>query len=153
MNKYLFISLLGLSSVACKKTDPDVGAHTPLAAGFDQSFSLHYQQSALLPTFNQPELTVAVADLNYTFCPKNVQCVVGTSAWPTLRITDAQGQAQQVKLPTNLVRPNPAWLDTTSLRANGQRYLLYYTKWELDAGQDSPQKKDFSIVLRITKLN
>lgn len=116
--------MLGISGAACKKSDSDSGP-TPAEAAFEQDFTLYYQQLARLPAAGNPELSVTVTELHYTFCPKNAMCLVADFVDPTLNITDAQGQTQQVTLPR---RPkttyNPAWIDTTNTRANARRYLL-----------------------------
>jgi len=153
MKRHLLLCLLGLNLVACKKTDP-APDNAPVAANFDQEFTLYPQQQAKVPGTSAPELTVTLTDLEFTYCPPAAACLVGTSVFPKLSITDAQGQTQLLALP--LVRSrmsNPAWIDTTHIRANGRRYLVYYHKWNISTppmGQ-SPQKKDISVTLRITK--
>ena len=154
MKKYLLLAVVGLHLGACKKDDATNQNTAPVAAAFDQSFSLHDQQQALLPAFSNPELTIALKDLQYTYCPPNLNCLVGTFVSPTLSITDALGVNQQLTLP--LVRPrvyNPAWIDTASVRANGRRYVVYYTKWEIGPFKNSPAKKDISVQLRVTRPN
>lgn len=152
MKKCFLLCLLGLNLGACREAAP--APDGPAAANFGQEFTLYPQQQAQAPATNAPELTVTLTDLDFTYCPPNVNCLVGTSVSPKLSITDARGQTQQLALPLARPRtPNPAWIDSTTIRANGQRYLIYYHKWTIPsppAGQ-SPQKKDISVTLRITK--
>ncbi|TGE06273.1 hypothetical protein [Hymenobacter fodinae] len=151
----VFLLLTGLGLGACHKSDvkPDEQP-SEIAAAFDKDFTLHYQQQASLPTQQQPELTVKLDEVAFTYCPPNAKCLVGTMAWPTLRITDAQGQTQvlpQVTPPKNLL-PN----DTLSVRANGRRYLLTYVQWQLDKQvkeYDNPTKQQFGLTFRVTKPN
>ncbi|UOQ64689.1 hypothetical protein [Hymenobacter volaticus] len=153
MRKYLLLAALGLSVVACSKTDEEVGP-TAIAVPFNEDFSLSYRQQAVLPSSNQPELTVSLTDMQLSFCHKGAICCFGPSypVYPTFLVTDAQGQSQEVKFPANQIGTyNTNWLDTTSVRANGQRYLLYYLKYNLKAEKDQPAKKDVMVTLRVTK--
>ncbi|UOQ81466.1 hypothetical protein [Hymenobacter sp. 5414T-23] len=123
-------------------------------SAFDQEFALNYRQQAFLPSTNQPELTVEATELSYAFCPRNARCLIPDYVWPTLTVTDAQGLTQQIKLPANQERTYTAgWIDTTSVRANGRRYLLYYLNWQVQPGNDAPQKKDITTRYRISKVN
>ncbi|TGE18935.1 hypothetical protein [Hymenobacter elongatus] len=162
MKKHLLLSVsaLGLGLVACEKADEKVKNYVvpaPITATFNQDYDLNYQQVARLPTTATPELTVELADLQYTYCPADgcssnpsLRCVVGTDVSPNLTVTDATGQVQQVRLPANSpAAGSPAWRDTTSIRANGQRYVLYYVKWKML--RCDPAKYDFSVVLRVSK--
>ncbi|GAA4008121.1 hypothetical protein GCM10022408_20300 [Hymenobacter fastidiosus] len=154
LKKCLLLTVSGLSLLACQKTDEENDvAPAAVVAAFNAEFSLHYQQAARLPAATQPELTVEVTDLDYFFCPKDVLCCFVTSfVAPTLSVTDAQGRVQQVKLTANASREyTPAWIDTTSVKANGQRYVLYYTKWNTGSRREQAGKKDVSVTLRVTK--
>ena len=152
MRKYLLLAVSGLSLTACQKADEDVTPSAIISA-FNQDFTLNYRQQALLPSASQPELTIGLADLQYNFCPKDVICCfVPNSAAPIFNVTDEQGQTQEVKLPIyGMNRNYPNWMDTISVRANGRRYVVYYTKYDVKEGTDQPEKKDISIELRITK--
>lgn len=144
-----------MSLAACTNNDKENDAiPTPVTASFNQDFSLNYRQQATLTSAGQTELTVIATDLRYGFCPKNSYCFTADFVWPTLSVQDAQGQVQEVRMPTN-PRPivTPTLMDTTSIRANGQRYMLHYSKWEVDANCGSPQKKDIAVVLRVIKIN
>lgn len=155
MKKHLYIGALSLFLSSCNKEDGENSAAPfPVTSGFDQTFPLHYRQSATLPLPNPPELTVEVTELRYAICPKNTNCFAPDFAAPTLRITDAQGQAQQVIIPDNTFgNRTSAWIDTASFRANGRRYLLTYVDWEVDGDYQSAKKKDIFVELRITKPN
>ncbi|MDF7812029.1 hypothetical protein [Hymenobacter sp. YC55] len=153
MRKYLLLSALVISLTACLKTE-DENEVTPAAINtiFDQDFNLNYRQQATLSSASQTELTVAVEELHYTFCPKNANCFIGDFVNPTMSVTDTKGQTQEVKLSMHRATSNyPNWMDTISVRANGTRYLLYYKKYDVKAGCDNPAKKDISVQLRITK--
>ena len=151
MKNYLLLCLLGLSLGACNKNTP---APDNSAPNFNQEFTLYPQQQAQLPGSGTPELTVALTDLDFTYCPPTAACLTGTYVFPKLSITDAQGQSQQLALPLVRVRTfSPDWIDSTTIRANGRRYLLYYRKWNLPAlsmGQ-IPQKKEISVTLQVMK--
>ena len=152
MKNYLPVLALGLSIVACQNsTEEQDAVPGSITSAFNQDFMLAYRQQATLPAAGAPELSVRVTDIHYAFCPKNAYCFVADFAYPTLDITDAQGQAQQVKLPKNQVRYSPNPLDSTSVRANGKRYIVYFTKWELSGKCDAPQKKDYTVSFRIAK--
>ncbi|MCC2546553.1 hypothetical protein LJY25_08870 [Hymenobacter sp. BT175] len=148
------VALLGLGACQKSAVAPNV-EHGDSTAVFDQEFALYYRQQAMLPAAAGPELTVQVEELYTSYCPEEARCIVSTAAWPTLRITDQQGQSQQVKLPAN--RPavfTPAFLDTTSVQANGRRYLLTYTRWNLDRTPPRggyPAKHDYTVSLRVSK--
>ena len=122
-----------------------------LNASFDQDFKLYYLQQAVLRTAGRTELAVAVADLSYSFCPSNAYCLVADFVAPKLSVADAQGRTQVVSLPVLSAPRNAAWLDTTSIRANGRRYLLYYKSWSVRAGVARPAKTDISAIFRVTK--
>ncbi|SHJ29323.1 hypothetical protein SAMN02745146_2787 [Hymenobacter daecheongensis DSM 21074] len=154
MKKHLLLSALSLSLLACEKADRENDViPASITTAFNQDFALSYRQQATLPAATNPELTVAVSAMQYSFCPKDVICCfVPNFVDPTLTITDAQGQSQQVKLPANQPRNyNPTWIDTISVRANGQRYVVYYTKWDVKPGCDQPGIKDISVRLRVLK--
>jgi hypothetical protein len=151
----VLLLLTGLSLGACHKSDvkPDEQS-AEIAASFDKDFTLHYQQQASLPTQQQPELTVKLDEVSFTYCPPRAMCFMPTMAWPTLRITDAQGQAQvqPQATPSKVLVPN----DTLSVRANGRRYLLTYVQWQLDEQvkeYDNPTKQQFGLTFRVTKPN
>ena len=150
MKKLLFLLALGLHLTACDKTTDSGPA--AVAAPFNQAFELRYQQAARLPAGTAPELTIAVTDLAYSFCPPNARCIAPDYVDPTLRITDARGQSQFLTLP---VRPrrlyHPDWIDTASIRANGRRYVVYYTKWDVNKAATSPQQEHIAVSLRVTK--
>ena len=153
MKKYFFPCLLSLFLGACKNNTPAPYGDNPTQT-FNQEFTLKSQQQAQLLNLGTPELTVTLKDLDFTYCPPAAACFVGTNVFPKLTITDAQGQSQQLALPLARVRTfNPAWIDTTNIRANGRRYLLYYRRWNLPAltAGEIPQKKDISITLEVTK--
>lgn len=152
MKKYLLLAVISLSLGACQKADEEVIPNA-ITSAFDQDFTLNYRQQALLPSSSQPELTIRLADLQYNFCPKDVICCfMPNSVAPIFNVTDEQGQTQEVKLPIySLNRNYPNWIDTISVRANGRRYILYHTKYNVKEGNDQPEKKDISVDLRITK--
>lgn len=147
----VLLFLTGLGLAACQKSE--VGPVSPpadIAAAFDSEFTLYYQQQAYVPTQAQPELTVRVEEVAYSFCPEGMMCFVGTNAWPTLRVTDAQGQTQVVpQAPRRFLLPH----DTLSVRANGRRYLLTYVQWDLkeQPNKKSPSKDSFALKFRLTK--
>lgn len=153
MKYYSFLLLLGLSLAGCNKSDSESEpAPSSISTNFEQDFTLFYQQRAALPLLGTPELTVVLSDLDYTYCPKEVTCIVGTNVFPTVSITDAQGQLQQLAFPLSRPRNyNPAWIDTVSFRANSRRYVLYYKKWDIKESGNQPLKKDISITLRVGK--
>ena len=151
MTKHLSVFALALSLTACEKATPEPNSG-PVTADFDQDFSLNYQQQARLRTANAPELAVTLADLQYTYCPENVYCFVGTFVAPALNITDAQGRTQQVTLPRAGNRANStAFIDSASVLANSLRYVVYYTKWNIREVKNYPGKQDISIQLRVVK--
>lgn len=154
MQQSLLFAALVVVLGACQKSenDEDVTPAT-IESEFSQDFTLGYRQRALLPAATQPELTVELTDLQYSICPKNARCFGANFVFPILAITDAQGQTQQVKMPANHttgLRYGP-FVDTTSIRANGRRYLLQYTEWRVKADCEQPEKKDLSVALRISK--
>ncbi|HEX8425318.1 hypothetical protein [Hymenobacter sp.] len=152
MKKYLLATAIGLSLAACSKADDEDVTPIAITSAFDQNFSLNYRQQASLPSSSQPELTVAVEELDYTFCPKNAYCILADFANPTLGVTDRGGQTQQVKfLMPGRTTNYPDWMDTTSVRANGKRYVFYYIMYNVKAGCDNPGKEDISVKLRITE--
>ncbi len=156
MSKRLLLAVLGLSLAACQRADEENDiVPAAVATTFDQDFSLNYRQQATVSSASsQPELTVAVADLNYKFCPKNAYCFTADFVNPTLSVTDEQGQTQEVKLSMRRMTGNyPAWSDTASVRANGRRYMFYYIIYDVKAGCDNPEKKDISIALRVSRPN
>ena len=122
-----------------------------VGATFNQNFKLNYLQQAVLRTAGRPELAVTVADLSYSFCPSNAYCLVADFVAPNLNVADAQGRTQVVTMPVLLAPRNAAWIDTTSIRANGRRYLLYYNSWSVRAGVARPAKADISVIFRVTK--
>ena len=149
MKQHLTIGALALGLLSCKKDDA-----TPITTDFNQKFSLYYRQQAALPTASPPELSLEVTELRYTICPKNANCLVADFAAPTLRITDAQGQSQQVTIPANTFgNRTPDWIDTASFRANGRRYLLTYVDWKAKGDYHSAKREDIFVELRVTKLN
>lgn len=151
MKKYFLFSFLGLHLLACSK-DSAGPFPAPTATAFNQEFDLRYQQQALLTSLQNPELTVKLADISYAICSKNSICFMADYAAPALDITDAQGQTQQLTLGLRVPRPiTPDYIDSASVRANGQRYRLYFVRWRLNGAPDSPQKKDFTVTLRVTK--
>ncbi|GAA4383169.1 hypothetical protein [Hymenobacter koreensis] len=158
MKSLLLFMAIGMGLVSCQKTTADPNA-TPKAieAPFDQDFTLHYRQQAFLTSAQQPELTLRVAELDCSFCPEGVTCFAPSMAWPSLDVTDAQGQTRRVKLPANRVREyTPAWLDTTSVVANGRRYLLTYAGWSVTrklAVREMPHRADFALRFRVAKTN
>jgi hypothetical protein len=156
MKSTLLLLAGALSLGACQKSTVDPGiTASDYRVDFDKDFALHYQQQATLPATGAAELAVRLDELAYSFCPEGLTCIAGPSAWPTLAITDAQGQTQSLKLPYDRPRPNHvAWLDTSSIRANGRRYLLTYTVWEVDrtlAKGEMPAKQDFALWFHVTK--
>ncbi len=155
MKKYILLPLLGLSLITCKKGEEEPRIPETVTAAFDQDVDLRYRQQALVPTANQPELTVQLTDLSYSFCPKNVRCFIADFVWPTVKITDAQGQVQELRQLGKVVHTyNPAWTDTASVRANGRRYVVQYTRYNLDEySREEPQKEDITVTIRITKPN
>jgi len=158
MNKYLLLlSLLGIGLASCSKTDDQRPAIT---TDFDQDFSLHHKQEAQLSTATNPELTLTLADLQYSICPPNANCAAPDLVSPTLRIADAAGQAQQLTLPLTRIRQsNQNWVDTTYVRANGRRYLLTYRNWALtganapNSSEAYPGKANVAVVLRVARAN
>ena len=153
MKHYLLAAALLPVLAACHNSDKDDATPTSIAAGFSQDFTLRHHQQATLPTAQTQELTLLVEDLQFSICPKNVNCLAPDFAAPTLAITAADGSSQQLKLPQDLPRiSNPNWIDSASVRANGRRYVVYYKSWALDAGrQDSPRKQDFTLNFRVEK--
>ncbi|KAA9327612.1 hypothetical protein F0P96_16670 [Hymenobacter busanensis] len=158
MKALLLVLPAALGLAACHKSSVEPETTFPaITAAFDQEFALHHRQQAQLPTAATPEVTVQMTELGYSYCPKDVYCVAPSMAWPTLAITDAQGRIQQLQLPRNAARPNyPSWLDTASVQANGRRYLLTYSRWEVErqlASQEMPLKKDFVLWFRLSRTN
>ncbi|MBX0289131.1 hypothetical protein K3G63_01705 [Hymenobacter sp. HSC-4F20] len=152
MKKYSLPLVLSLTLAACQNRDATDAQPAAVAAGFNQEFSLQYRQQAALPATDQVELFVTVADLDYSFCPPNARCFIADFVALTLSVRDKQGQTQQVAMPLHTTGArNPAWIDTTSVRANGQRYVIYYHRWSVVENVPHPQKKDITVVLRITK--
>ncbi|GGG57142.1 hypothetical protein [Hymenobacter glacieicola] len=153
MRNYILPLISTLALAACQSSDTATEAvPAAVVVGFDQEFSLYYRQQAKLPVTNSAELTVSVAELQYSFCPPNARCFVADFVAPTLSITDQRGQTQQVKMPVSQARTRAAnWIDTTSVRANNRRYVLYYHRYIVAENVTQPQKKDLSVVLRITK--
>lgn len=162
MKNYMLFLALGWSLTACEKADSEVKSKAVGTFAFGQDFKLDYQQAAQAPAGSSAEgqaseLQITVDDIDFTYCPTvecsgnpTLRCAVGTTVLPTLLVLDAAGNRQQLRLPTNQLRVgNSNWLDTTSVRANGRRYLLHYVKWQLNAC--NPRKQDFSIFLRVTK--
>jgi hypothetical protein len=155
MKKYLLLLAFSVSLLACDKNsrNNDV-VPAAISSAFDQEFMLNYRQQALLPSATRPELIVEATDLTYSFCPKGSYCFVADFVWPTLTITDAQGQSQEIKLPVNKERTYAGLnIDTTSVRANGRRYLLHYLDWQVPTNIENPQKKDITARYRISKVN
>jgi hypothetical protein len=150
MKKPLLVALVALGLGACQK-DNDA-APAAVGAPFDQEFTLDHNQQASLPVVS-PELKVTVSDVLFSFCPKNAMCIAPDYVAPVLQITDAQGHAQQLTMPRNLFRnsSNPNWIDTASVRANNRRYLFTYINWKVGVNTDFAQKKDISVVLRVTR--
>ncbi|MDO7854174.1 hypothetical protein [Hymenobacter convexus] len=150
MNKYLLLVILGLGLSSCKKDDAENPA--VVTAGFNQDFSLYSQQQASLPLPTQPELAIAVTDLRFSICPRNANCLVADYAVPTLRITDAQGSMQQLNIPTNFYgRRTSDWIDTTSVRANGRRYLLTYVNWQVQGDYYAATKENIKLTFRVSR--
>lgn len=149
MKKYFLFSLFGLHLLACSK-DSSEPVPATVTTAFGHEFDLRYQQQALLPALQSPELTVKLVDLQYAFCPKNTICFLPDRVFPTLDIYDAQQQTQQVKLALQLSN-QPNWIDSARVQANGRRYVVYFTKWHIDGTPNSPQKKDLVITLRVAK--
>ncbi|GAB3294997.1 hypothetical protein ACFQT0_22420 [Hymenobacter humi] len=167
MKKYVFLAACGLLLAACYKADTTDGP-APVAAGFDQAFTLQYRQEAELPLRQSPELTIGLADLSYSFCPPNAMCFAPDFVAPTLRITDAQGLTREVKMPAFGHEPrNQGWIDSTSIRANSRRYVLYYTSWNTSWNRRkatsstwitsknsiNSQKQGITVQLRVAKPN
>ena len=161
MKKHLLLAAFGLLLAACDKKD-ERNEPAAVAAGYDQQFSLQYRQAAKLPHLLQPELTITLADLNYSFCPPNANCFVPDFVAPTLSVTDAQGLTQQMRMPTSFRNPyHHLWIDSASIRANSRRYVLYYTSWKVSKSPTSlwnrnkvagnVEKPDISVQLRITR--
>ncbi|WP_155832901.1 hypothetical protein [Hymenobacter swuensis] len=158
MKKAVLPILVVLSLTGCQKAavEPEP-APADTQAAFEADFSLQHQQQAFLPGMTQPELTVRLEELKYTFCPEGLMCFVGPSAWPELNVTDAQGRTQRVVFtPFNAQRvPSTAWLDTTSVRANNRRYVFTYQRWQIvkPLGRGVyPGKSDFTLWFRINRI-
>ena len=148
MKKLFLLIFLGLHLLACSKdTGPVPDAIT---TAFGQEFDLRYQQQAQLPALQSLELRVKLVDLQYAFCPKNSICFLPDRVFPTLEFSDAQNQTQQVKLALQL-NSQPNWIDSAGVRANGRRYVVYFTKWRIDGTPDGPQRKDLVVTLRVAK--
>ena len=143
----LLLALCGLGLTACKKD-----SSAPAAVLFDQDYSYHFASEVRLPAVENPELTVTVADLSYSICPSNANCFLPDRISPTLRVADAAGQVQQLTLPVpGHQRTSADWIDTTAVRANGRRYLFYFSTWSTGGKRDNVQKKDITVTLRIMK--
>ncbi|WP_022824571.1 hypothetical protein [Hymenobacter norwichensis] len=153
MKSHLLITAALMSLGACTNGEKENDAvPATITTGFNQEFRLNYRQQANISSGLQTELTVKATDFRYAFCPRNANCFTADFVWPTLSIQDAQGQAQEMKLTSNpRVVSGATLLDTTSIRANGQRYVLQYIIWDVAPNTDSPQKKDISVALRIIK--
>lgn len=147
---YLPAALLLLA--ACNKSGSDAGPKS-VATGFGQDFTLQYRQEATLPPESKPELTVLLEELDYRICPKNARCFLPDLVSPTLAITAADGQTQRVLLPSSDQQQISSSLppDTTSIRANGRRYVVYYKDWGGDYDRDKLAKKDFRLTFRLEK--
>lgn len=157
MKSTVLVFALALGLGACQKSTVDPQVPVPdFAVDFDKDFALHHRQQAFLSSTSSPELTIQLEDLTTTYCPEGLQCIVGPSAWPLLAITDGQGQTQQLRLPDGPQHSAiGAWLDTTSIRANGRRYLLTYTVWDIDQQPDKgkiPAKQDWALWFNVTKM-
>ncbi|MFD2720728.1 hypothetical protein ACFST9_18550 [Hymenobacter monticola] len=147
MSKHFLFAALSLSLFACKKNDAESPA--AVAAGFSQDFALLYRQQASLPQPAQPELTITVTDLQFSICPRNANCFMADYARPTLRITDAQGGTQQLTMPVILGSRSADWIDTTSVRANGRRYVLTYLKWQVPGDYHAATKENIKLTFRV----
>ncbi|TGE28195.1 hypothetical protein [Hymenobacter metallicola] len=158
MKSTLLFLTLTLVGSACQKTaiDPEA-APQDFAVDFNKDFGLHHRQQATLPATSGAELTLRLEELHTSFCPEGMMCIVGPSAWPVLTISDANGQQQQLTLPKNQARTwSGTWLDTASIRANGRRYLLTYTQWDLErvpAKGKGPAKADWVLWFHVDKAN
>ena len=147
MKLLLLLALCGLGLTGCKKDTP-----APTAAAFNQNYSCHFANEVRLPAVENPELTVTVADLSYSICPGNSICFLPDRVSPTLRIADAAGQVQQLTLPVpGHQRTSADWIDTTTVRANGRRYLFYFSTWSTGGKHDNVQKNDITVTLRVMK--
>ncbi|RFP63754.1 hypothetical protein D0N36_17625 [Hymenobacter lapidiphilus] len=144
----LLLALLAACTSCGSEAEPKV-----VATAFGKDFDLHYRQSATMPSVASPELTVLVEDLQFSICPSNARCSVPDHVLPTLAISGHDGQTQLLKLPSSgRLIVNSEYPDTTSVRANGRRYVVHYTSWKLAANkQDNPAKQDFTISLRVEK--
>ena len=144
--------MLVLSLFSCRKDEETIPL--PITADFNQNFALYYRQQVTLPLAVPLEIKLEVTDLRYNICPKKANCFVPDFAAPTLLITDAQGQSQQVTIPANTFgRRTPDWIDTASFRANGRRYLLTYVDWKVQGDYHSAKRENISVELRVTKPN
>lgn len=165
MKKYLFLSVLGLSLASCEKVDQVNNiAPVPTAVSVNQdvlqtiyptfgwNFVLGYQQQAVLRSSGRTELTVTAADYAYTFCPDGAYCLVADYVNPTFNVRDAQGRLQVVSMTTPRPAKSSYWIDTTSVRANGQRYLLRYNSFSVKTGTTTRTKADISVSLRVSKV-
>lgn len=144
----LLLPLLAIFASCNSEVEPQA-----VSSAFDQGFDLRYRQSATLPSVAPPELTVLVEDLQFSICPSNARCSVPDHVLPTLAISGRDGQTQLLKLPSSgRLFVNSQYPDSASVRANGRRYVVYFTEWKLAAGkQDTPSKQDFTISLRVEK--
>lgn len=164
MKKYLLASVLGLSLTSCEKVDQGTNfGPAPTAAPLDQAlqqtvfpafgwnFNLAFQQQAVFRSAGRTELTVTAADFAYSFCPSGAYCLIADYVNPTFNVKDAQGRLQVV----SMTAPSPAksanWIDTTSVRANGRRYLLQFNSWSVKAGTTPRTKADISVSVRVSK--
>ncbi|MCC3159861.1 hypothetical protein LJ737_21645 [Hymenobacter sp. 15J16-1T3B] len=155
--KPLVLALMtSLGLVACQKKTVEPARPADLEAAFGQEVKLHYEQQVRLPSAAQPLLTVRMTALDYAYCPAGANCFVPNFAWPTLRITDARGQEQDIRLPLHAEAAQRLnLLDTTSVVAAGHRYAVVYSRWELERalnGSEMPVKADFGLWLRLTEV-
>ncbi len=150
MRNHFLFAALSVSLLSCQKDDAESPA--VVTAGFNQEFSLYHRQQAALPQPTQPELTIAVTDLRFSICPRKANCLVPDHALPTLRITDAQGGTQQLSMPvSSLGARNADWIDTSSVRANGRRYLLTYVKWQVQGDYHAATKENIQFTFRVAR--
>ncbi|NVO31160.1 hypothetical protein [Hymenobacter lapidiphilus] len=149
---YLPMALLLPLLAACSSKDSDAEPQGVVAA-FDQDFTLQYRQSSSLPQVASSELTLRLDDLQFSICPSKANCLVPDHVQPTFTISGRDAQTQTLKLPSSgRLVVNSQYPDTTSVRANGRRYILHFTGWNLAANkQDNPMKQDFTISLRVEK--
>ena len=102
----------------CKEDD----SFSPrIAAAFNQSVTLRYQQSAALPNLSAPELVVGVNTLEETRCPRNRSCLTGGTARVVLGIQDQGGTTQLLALELMGLSTT---IDSAAVQANGRRYVV-----------------------------